>query len=147
MPVFIWMALVFYGSGDTLSARKTSRFIRPLLHWLLPGASEKTINTLHGVIRKGGHVSEYAVLAVLVWWARRHSARPDAGPPCPWRWADAGFVLAFAVIYAATDEWHQGFVSTRTGSWVDVLWDSLGALLGLLCVWAWLQTRLRKEPA
>ena len=140
LPVLLWLAVIFSGSGDVLSARQTSRFVEPLLRWLLPGASEATVRRLHGVIRKGGHVTEYGVLALLVWRARRW---PRRGEPRPWRWADAGFALAFAALYAVSDELHQAFVSTRTASIIDVLWDSAGALLALGLAWGWQRWRGR----
>ena len=140
LPVLLWMALIFSGSGDVLSARQTSRFVEPLLRWLLPGAPAATIQRLHGAIRKGGHLTEYGMLAALVWRARR---QPRPGESRPWRWADAEFALVFAAFYAASDEWHQSFVNSRTGSGIDVLWDSAGALLGLGLVWAWQRWRNR----
>jgi VanZ family protein len=140
LPVVCWMALIFSGSSDVLSARNTSRFVEPLLRWLLPGAPEATIQRLHGAIRKGGHLTEYGILAALVWRARR---QPRRGESRPWRWADAGFALAFAALYAAGDELHQSFVSTRTASIIDVLWDSAGALLGLALAWVWQRWRNR----
>lgn len=44
------------------------------------------------------------------------------------------FILAIiiCIIFAATDEYHQTFVSGRTGQVLDVLIDSAGALVGLL---------------
>jgi VanZ family protein len=42
----------------------------------------------------------------------------------PWAWA-----LVFAVLYAVTDEFHQGFVAGRHESAVDVGIDAAGALL------------------
>ena len=110
-----------------------------MLRWLLPGAPEATIERLHGAIRKAGHVTEYGALALLVWRVRRRPARGDTRP---WRWTDAAFALAFAALYAATDEFHQAFVSTRTGSLVDVLWDTSGAALGLCLAWLWCRGRL-----
>ena len=132
LPVLLGMGLIFYGSTDLLSARHTSRFIRPLVLWLMPSASEATLQRIHGAIRKTGHVFEYAVLAALAWRARR---KPAAAPALGWRWPDAAFAWGWAVVFAATDEFHQSFVSTRTGSPIDVLWDSLGATLALGLLW------------
>jgi VanZ family protein len=98
----------------------------------MPSASEATLQRIHGAIRKTGHVFEYAVLAALAWRARR---KPAAAPALGWRWPDAAFAWGWAVVFAATDEFHQSFVSTRTGSPIDVLWDSLGATLALGLLW------------
>jgi VanZ family protein len=139
LPVLAWMFLIFSGSSDLLSSSKTSRFIRPALRWLLPGASEETITTVHGAIRKTGHVLEYAVLAALLW---RAVARREPGPQTPaWRWPHAVIALVVALGYAITDELHQAMVSSRSGSVLDVGWDTGGALLGLLLVRLWLARR------
>jgi VanZ family protein len=127
------MTLIFSGSTDVLSATHTSRIIGPLLKWLKPDVSEETIAQVQLVIRKGGHLTEYAVLAWLLWRAWRKPVRND---PRPWRWTDAAAAFAFAAAYACTDEIHQSFVPTRQGQFSDVLIDSCGAAIGLLIVWA-----------
>ena len=45
-----------------------------------------------------------------------------------------GAVLLGCALFAASDEFHQSFVKTRTPSVRDVLLDVTGALLGLLIV-------------
>jgi VanZ family protein len=117
------MALISVGSTDVLAADETSRFILPFLRWLLPGAAPATLDLVHGAIRKLGHVSEFAVLAVL--WYRSLAwdgrvRRPKA--------ALAAFALTLG--FAGLDEVHQAFVATRTASVLDVGWDGLGALGG-----------------
>ena len=39
--------------------------------------------------------------------------------------------LAFTLLYAMSDEYHQTFVPGRAGAWSDVLFDGAGALLAL----------------
>jgi len=107
------MFLIFGLSTDAGSPRHTSRIIGPLLRWLNPNVSERTIHDTQVAIRKTAHVTEYAVLAWLVWRARRKQVRND---PRPWNWSDAAFALGFAVLYAASDEWHQTFVPSREGT-------------------------------
>lgn len=128
-PVGVWMLLIFLGSTDLLSAEHTARFIVPLLRWLDPHMSMTTIAKIHMAIRKLGHVTEYALLASLVWRAFRKS----------WPNASQGRVAAVSVIiaaaFAASDEFHQSFFSSRTASPVDVLIDSSGAFLAVaLCL-------------
>jgi VanZ family protein len=72
------------------------------------------------VFKKGGHVLGYGLLALSYWngfsWDRRKL-------PLAW---------LFAVLYAATDEFHQSFVAGRSPSIWDVLvFDNLGALTAL----------------
>lgn len=74
------------------------------------------------VLRKSAHVVEYAVLAVLWQWAllgpRRLSRRA----------AVAGCLIA--ILYAATDEYHQSFVVGRNGNPIDWGIDAGGAIVG-----------------
>ena len=91
----------------------------------LPSAPDPWADLL---FKKGAHFTVYAVLAVLF---RR------ALPPTRWIWALSWF---FAVLYAASDEWHQSFVPGRHPQLTDVLIDACGATTGLLIFW-WLQRR------
>ena len=124
LPLVAWMIFIFIGSTDLLSAEHTSRFIGPFLRWFAPNVSDATIGSIQLVVRKCGHLTEYAVLAALLYRALR-------------RFAPA---LIVAAIYAALDEFHQSFVASRTASAWDVAIDCVGALLGLL-VWSVLSNR------
>jgi VanZ family protein len=70
------------------------------------------------ILRKIAHMTEYAVLCFLWWRALRNVAPQQRAVAAAW---------LIAVGYAATDEWHQTFVSGRHGSPVDVLIDAAGA--------------------
>jgi VanZ family protein len=133
------MAIIFYGSTDVLSASQTSRFIGPFLRWFKPDISDQTIREIQMGIRKTGHVSEYAVLALLVLWALRKSAEQ----PGPWSPRHARLALLIAALYAMSDEIHQSFVPSRQGSIWDVALDSAGAAAGLILCW-WIGRKLKK---
>ena len=132
LPVILWMSLIFGMSTDVGAPRHTSRFLRPILRWFNPNVSDETIRSIQLGIRKAAHVTEYAVLSLLVWRARRKPVRGDSRP---WNRADALFAFAIAVLFAISDEWHQSFVPSREGHLRDVLFDSSGAALGLLAAW------------
>jgi VanZ family protein len=119
------MAIISVGSTDALAAVETSRFIVPFLRWLLPGATPATLDLLHDAIRKLGHVTEFAVLALL--WYRSLAWDARGWEP---RTALAAFGLS--VLFAGVDEAHQAFVATRTASVLDVGWDGLGALCAVI---------------
>ena len=72
------------------------------------------------IVKKGGHMTGYALLALSYWRAlgfRREK----------W-WLAWGF----AMLYAVSDEFHQSFVPGRHPSISDVLvFDNLGALISL----------------
>jgi VanZ family protein len=126
-PAVLWAGLIFYGSTEVLAANRTSRFLTPFLHWLIPALTDDQIGTVRMVIRKGGHVSEFAVLAVLVWRGFRRGQAPVES----WSVRTAGWAWVAATAYAASDEFHQSFQPTRQGSAWDVGIDSMGAAVGL----------------
>jgi VanZ family protein len=75
------------------------------------------------IVKKGGHVIGYAILAWSYWYAFR--MREDK----------RGLVWLFAVLYALSDEFHQSFVAGRHSSIWDVLiFDNLGAMISLWIV-------------
>ena len=78
------------------------------------------------VVKKGGHMLGYGLLALAYWYGLRFQKG---------RW---WLALLLAILYAMTDEFHQSFVSGRHPSWVDVLvFDGGGAviMLGLANWW------------
>ena len=132
LPVILWMGLIFCGSTDVLSSQRTSRFIGPFLRLLNPNVSEETIRAVQTVVRKGGHVTEYSVLAALIWRARRKPFKHD---PRPWSWNEVARVVFYSGLYAASDEFHQWFIPSRGASVWDALLDMLAAAGGLLLLW------------
>lgn len=80
---------------------------------------------LYLIVRKAGHFSEYALLAAL-WW-RALATRLD-----PRR--ALALAYAVAVVYAASDEFHQTFVRGRDGTPRDVLIDAAGAALAAFLI-------------
>jgi VanZ family protein len=77
------------------------------------------------IIKKTGHITEYGILAFLIW---RALAKGDSPSP---------LVKAFllSLLYAASDEYHQSFVPGRDGNLFDVCVDAIGALMALIFVW------------
>jgi len=134
LPVLIWMAVIFTASNDRSSARHSSRLIEPLVRWLLPHAQDQTVRAVVYNVRKLAHVTEYAILAMLLW---RVFAQSFPEPTRPRLWRTGVLVVFIAFVYAASDEIHQLFVPDREGNPVDVLIDTSGAILGLLVIWAW----------
>jgi len=99
-PVVLWAAVIF-----TLSS--------------IPSLSTG-LGTWDTVLRKGAHLTEYAILALLL--LRALASELPA------------FLLGLA--YAATDEIHQHFVRGRHASPFDVAFDAVGLALGLLVMQA-----------
>jgi len=127
LPVLGWLVLTFIGSTNMLSVANTSPFIVPFLLWLKPGMTQEATWGIIVVIRHCAHMVEYAILALLMWRALR------GGTSISMRMSTAcGVVLLACALFAASDEFHQMFVKSRTPSVRDVLLDVQGASVGLL---------------
>ena len=125
-PLVVWMAFIFFASTGEFSASNTSRIIGPLLRWLFPQISEESLALAHLITRKVAHFLEYAVLAWLAARALSASTRPALNR----RWFLIS--LALVVLYSLSDEYHQSFVPSRTGSIYDSFIDISGGLSALL---------------
>jgi VanZ family protein len=104
LPVFAWAAVIFAFSS-------------------IPHLSSG-LGVWDTVLRKGAHITEYAILGALLYRALGREA----------------LALAVGIAYAATDELHQHFVRGRHASPIDVAIDAVGVALGML---VWLRMRQR----
>jgi VanZ family protein len=104
LPVLVWAAVIFTFSS-------------------IPSLSTG-LGTWDTILRKGAHLTEYAVLGGLLY--RALGREPLA--------------LAVGIAYAATDELHQYFVRGRHASPVDVAIDAVGIAVGML-LWLRLHER------
>ena len=115
-PVGAWAALIFVASAQSDLV-------------FVPDAS------LDLVVRKLGHAAVFGILALLLWRAIATTTRLRR----PWAWA-----LALAILYAISDELHQGGVPGRYPSPVDVAIDAAGALIAVGAVAALVHRRRRR---
>jgi VanZ family protein len=136
-PVGAWMVVIFLFSTDLCSGAHTSSLLGPLLSSLFPAITADQIDALHLALRKLGHWSEYFILASLLMRALGKEF-PRQTRIARWVWC-----VLLTTLYAASDEWHQSFVPSRTASLADVTIDSLGAICGTL----WFNGRRRTLPA
>ena len=87
-------------------------------------AQERYIEKLQYPVRKAAHFTEYMILAGLLTgaWYDENKKRLS------------GFAVPalIGIIYAATDEFHQTFISGRGGMVKDVMIDSCGVIAGVL---------------
>ena len=121
LPPLLWMGVILWLGSDTGSAERTGRLILPVLQFFFPTASPQQLDAIHGLLRKGGHVVEYGILAGL--WVRALAAA--AWPPP--RAAVVAWIVAVA--WAIVDETLQARVASRGGSASDVAIDAAGALI------------------
>ncbi len=85
-----------------------------------PSSDLPNFNWADEILKKGGHVIGYAMLALSYWYAFRMQGNK--------RW----LAWLLAVLYALTDELHQSIVPGRHPSIRDVLiFDNLGAIISL----------------
>ncbi len=88
--------------------------------------------------KKGGHMLGYAILAASFFHALNHHRNS--------RQSQFWKAVCLAIIYAASDEWHQKFTPGRTASVRDVMIDGVGACLGL-ALWCWIKTHIPGRKA
>ena len=124
LAVGIWAFVVLGLGSNSFSQESTSRYLGPLLRWLLPALSADALRDVEHAIRKAAHLVEYAVLAVLAYRALHLTSR---------RGLAGQLLLAFALLLgvAALDETLQSRVPSRSGRLGDVALDAAGGLLGL----------------
>ena len=127
IPALIWLALIYVGSTDLMSAEHTSRFLGPFLRWLKPDITADAIAKVQLFVRKVAHLTEYAILATLLWRAVYSGTNLKIK-------ISTLFVTVWLVstLIAVSDEFHQSFVTSRTASIGDVRIDMIGAIFGLI---------------
>jgi VanZ family protein len=125
-PLILWILFISFASTSEFSAANTSQIIRPILLWLFPNLSEARLAAIHFVVRKAGHFTEYAVLAILA----RRAFISSSYALLQRYWFQTGLLLV--AIYGLLDEFHQSFVPSRTPSIYDSAIDLAGGLTVLL---------------
>lgn len=117
--------MIAWFSTDFWSGDRTVQLLDLVLRWL-PWVTLPDAATAHGLLRKVGHFTVYAILAGL-WY--RALVRGQGLTPRRASWIALGLSLAWAVL----DEGHQALSPRRTASAADVAVDAAGAVAAL-CV-------------
>jgi len=125
-PMAILIVVIFIVSSDLGSADHTrpvlASIVRRFLPWLALRMTPEMIDVTDFIIRKIAHVTEYAVLCLLV----SRSVGVKQSSPLRERFVPAGI----SSLYALSDEFHQSFVPSRGATYRDVMWDTVGAIIG-----------------
>jgi VanZ family protein len=88
----------------------------------LPASSLPYFGLWDVLVKKGGHMTGYAMLGLAYYFALPVSLKRS------YRWVLA---LLMALLFSLSDEFHQSFVQGRTSSLVDVAIDMTGTVLAL----------------
>jgi len=139
VPAILVAVLISIFSTHYFSAQQTGRVIIPVLHWIFPLATSRTLHLMHIGVRKMAHVAEFGLFSIAVF----HGIR---GGRFGWRFDWALATLVIAVGYAGLDEWHQSFVPLREARVRDVAIDAVGAVLAQTLVWLYAKWRSNIAP-
>lgn len=144
------MVMIYCFSAQTgaESGAMSGRITMWILNLVVPGfgdfspeKQEAIRSTVSFVVRKLAHFSEYALLGFSL---MLHIAQIEKkiAVRLPWLWS-----WVAGTLYAASDEFHQGFVADRGPSLQDVMIDSSGVIAGTLFLLFILLHRMRKKAS
>ena len=144
--IVVWAVVIFSFSAqpDTesseISGHVSYRIVKmwnQVFGWKHSGPElEQMAQKIEYPVRKAAHMSEYAVLALLIFQAlTAFDRKKNRG--C--------MALGITAAYAVTDEFHQLFVPGRSGQVRDVLIDSCGAAIGVLIAWGLIRIYSNRE--
>lgn len=120
-------AIVYFSGQSGVESQGLSKGIASwLLEHINPNYSEKTLNFINFLLRRGAHLTLYFLLGcglegALQWQKRVPSVAAS---------------IIIGVLFASWDEYHQLFSGGRSGRADDVLLDSCGIVSG--CITAYL---------
>ena len=112
--LILWLFVIFSFSnenGEQSSSRSDSIAISIV--------GEKAYYPVTRIVRKGAHLSEFAILTVLTYLTVSDYFSKNKYM----------ITLLFSVLVSALDEFHQIFIVNRTGTFVDVAIDSLAIFI------------------
>ena len=117
-PSILIAAIIFVLSASSSDdSNRQSGFIVNAIAFLFPNL--KDADFLVTFVRKSAHFTEYALLGYFTARAFKLSQKSPL------------FSILVCAIYAATDEFHQSFVSGRSAEVKDVALDTIGASFGV----------------
>lgn len=120
----LWMAVIFMLSHQSasISSGQSGVFVEQL-HYIAPSVDQQLLTFL---VRKGAHIFAYFVLGILTFNAlwRVDLSKFKFNYP-------VGLSVIVCALYAASDEFHQLFVSGRSGEIRDIIIDSCAATVGV----------------
>lgn len=129
VSLILWMIIIFsFSSADANKSTGTSDKVITTMIEIKDKItdqetpiSEKEIIVKNSsfYVRKIAHITEYLILGLLMFNALKQ-----------FNILNIYYSIILCVLYSCTDEFHQLFINGRSGSFRDVLIDTIGILLG-----------------
>lgn len=127
--LILWMIVIFsFSSADANKSTGTSdKVITTMIEIKDKITNNETPNNEKEIIvkntsfyiRKIAHITEYLILGFLMFnLLNQYSV------------TNIYYAIGLSILYSCTDEFHQLFISGRSGSIRDILIDSIGILIG-----------------
>lgn len=127
--LILWMIVIFsFSSADANKSTSTSdKVITTMIEIKDKITNNETPNNEKEIIvknssfyiRKIAHITEYLILGFLMFnLLKQYSV------------TNIYYAIGLSILYSCTDEFHQLFISGRSGNIRDVLIDSIGILIG-----------------
>lgn len=127
--LILWMITIFYFSNaDANKSTSTSdKVITTIIEikdkitsQTTPvSEKEKIIENTSFYVRKLAHITEYLILGLLMFNVLKQ-----------YNIHNIYYAIGLCILYSCTDEFHQLFINGRSGSFRDVLIDTIGILIG-----------------
>ena len=129
ISLILWMIVIFsFSSADANKSTGTSDKVITTMIEIKDKitdqetpVSEKEIIVKNSsfYVRKIAHISEYLILGLLMFNTLKQ-----------FNILNIYYAIILCVLYSCTDEFHQLFINGRSGSFRDVLIDTIGILFG-----------------
>lgn len=129
IALILWMIVIFsFSSADANKSTSTSdKVITTMIEIKDKITNNETPNNEKEIIvknssfyiRKIAHITEYLILGFLMFnLLKQYSV------------TNIYYAIGLSILYSCTDEFHQLFISGRSGSIRDILIDFIGILIG-----------------
>ena len=133
LPVVICIGVIAVESTEAFGSQNTSWPLRALYEAIFGRIGNAQWGQVHHLIRKCGHFFGYGLMGLAwlrAWWMTLPHSRFIH---------DAFLALLGTALVAGADEWHQTFLSDRTGTPWDVALDCCGAIALQLLVYVFMR--------
>ncbi len=134
LALIIWMIIIFGFSNQnvvsslSLSDKVASKIIDIVVKVkekeITPQEKAKMVKNTRLIVRKTAHFTEYFILGILVFKIFEMYGVKRV----------LVYSIIFCFLYACSDELHQLFSNGRTAKVLDVLIDTSGSVLSIICL-------------